>query len=150
MEGGQARVAGIVSRTVTIGGETYTLSQPRLVGMYGQMEAHLLSKRTDPLVVATRACQLAPEGQHAAIWAAAVKQASAARVVTASEMAEFENSVYGQAFKFWLCLAPEHRVKGAIDSVEKALALLELAGDEKIPEIMATVSVVSQEADLGN
>jgi len=144
---GHARLSGKLHKTITIGGETYTLSKPTLVGVYAEMEAFVVARKRDPLVLAVEACKTAPPGQHAAIWEAAMKTASAARVATAEEMAAFERSPWGMAFKLWKCLDDRHRAE--FPTVEAAMGLMERAG-ENLDEIQAQLAVVSGEADLGN
>jgi hypothetical protein len=145
---GLARTSGQLYQELVIGGKTYTLRPPAMTGLYGKMEAYIIAQRVDPLVLAATACKTAPKEQHDAIWQAAMKVASKARTVEATEMAEFENSVKGLAFKFWACLQEKHAQD--VLTPDDALRLLEEAGDERIGEILAKVHVASGQADLGN
>lgn len=140
------RIAGKSFRTISIGGKQYTL-RPAVLGVYAEMEAYVVSLRQDPLEIATRACQRAPANQHAAIWDAAMRAERSARIATAEEMASFENSVPGIAWKLWKSLEQDHP---EIDGVAAALALLEQAGEDRLSEIVATLHVATGEGDIKN
>ena len=144
---GHARLSGKIFKTICIGARTYKLSKPTLVGVYAEMEAFLISRKRDPLVLAVEACKLAPPALHATIWEAAMKSASAARIATAEEMSAFEASPWGMAFKLWKCLDDGHQAE--FPTPESAMALIEQAGDN-IQELAAQLAVVSGEGDLGN
>jgi hypothetical protein len=144
---GHARLSGKIHKDLLINGKTYTLSRPALVGVYAEMEAFLVSRKSDPIVLAVEACRLAPAAMHATIWEAAMKTGSSARIATAEEMAAFEASPWGIAFKLWKCLDKKHEQE--FPTPESAMKLLEEIGDN-LPELTATLAVVSGEADLGN
>lgn len=145
---GHARVSGHVSKTMVIGGKTYRLNQPARVGLYAKLEAFFLERKQDPLVAAVKACEMAPKEMHASIWDAAMKAASAARVATAQEMADFEKSVWGLAFLFRECLDPQHYAD--VPDPEAALRLIEELGNDRLQELAATLQVVSGKDDLKN
>lgn len=144
---GHARLSGKLHKTIAIGGKSITLSKPTLVGVYAEMEAFVISRKRDPLVLAVEACKTAPPAHHAAIWEAAMKTASAARIATAEEMAAFERSPWGIAFKLWKCLDDRHLVE--FPTPEATMGLIRLCGDN-LDEVQAQLAVVSGEADLGN
>ncbi len=120
---GHARLSGKLHKTIAIGGKSITLSKPTLVGVYAEMEAFVISRKRDPLVLAVEACKTAPPAHHAAIWEAAMKTASAARIATAEEMAAFERSPWGIAFKLWKCLDDRHLVE--FPTPEATMGLIE-------------------------
>ena len=138
------RTAGVDFRQVTIGDETYTL-RPLTVGIYAEMESYVVSRRPDPLAVASEAVKSLPPSQHDAVWKAAMNQAVNARIVTADESAAFENSVDGLAWKVWQCLKQDHP---EIDSVKAATELLIKAGDAHFEEIARATEIASGEADI--
>lgn len=142
----QHRTAGTDFRKIKIDDEEYTL-RPLKVGVYAEMESYIVSLRTDPIAEAAKAVDSVPAQHHAAIWAAAMKQATSGKTVTAAEAADFENSIHGLAWKFWRCIEADHP---EIDSVQKAIELLTLAGAERLEEIARSVELGSGEADLGN
>jgi len=145
---GHARTAGLRTQRITIGGKEYTLTAPPVVGLYAKLEDYILSRREDPLSLAAMACQKTPAEQHAAIWEAAMKVASQARAVPASEMIAFESTLHGVAFKLWSCLQTHHADK--FGSVADVLGLIEAAGEDRLAEITAKVHVATGEADAGN
>ena len=143
---GQARVSGRIYKDVSIGGKTYRFSKPHLVGIYGEIEAWIIARKTDPLVLAARACKMAPPSQHAVIWEAAIKSASAARIASEDELALFWKSKWSNAFLIYKSLDERHAEE--IPDPESAMLLMESGVD--IDEVMANVSVVSGEDDVKN
>jgi hypothetical protein len=139
------RSSGKSFETLMIDGKQYTL-RPLKVGVYGEMEAFVASLRVDPLEAASAAVQKLPSAHHAAIWDAAMRAVMTGRNVTTQEMANFENSLAGYAWKLWQCLKQDHP---EIDSIAKATELLEKAGPERAVEIDAKLRVATGEADLG-
>jgi hypothetical protein len=142
-----SRVAGTQAHTMEIDGKTYTL-RPHLVGVVAEMEDYVRSLRGDPLAIATEACKHSPVSQHDAIWRAAIERSQQQQLVSAMDMATFENSLHGLAFKLWVCLRDSHGEE--IKSPRDALNLLEKAGEEKLAEINAKVHQASGEGDLKN
>jgi len=147
MSDGHARTAGRLAEEITVGGRTYRL-RPIITGLYAELEAYVAAQRGNPLALATEACKMAPPEQHDAIWQAAMSQASKARVVTAAEIAEFERSIRGLAWKLWACLQAEHAAE--FPRPDDALRLIEEAGEQRMAEVASKVHVASGEADLGN
>ena len=146
---GQARTAGKIYKTIVIGGRQYALSRPLMVGVYGEIEAFIVSRKEDPLVLAVRACGHAPAAMHAAIWEAAMKAGSAARIATAEEMTAFQMSPWSGAFTLWKALDPRHLAE--VPDVEAAMRLYEQAKDEgKREELDAVLEVVSGKAEIKN
>ena len=151
MPSSPSRVAGKVYKDVTIAGKTFRISRPKMVGIYAEIEAFILSRKEDPLVLAVRACKKAPESQHAAIWKAAMEAAEVAKNVTPAEMKAFEGSRWAPAFFLWKSLDKRHHDE--VPDVEAAMALLEKEAAmslKNLDEIMANVSVVQQDRDLKN
>ena len=148
MSDGHARTAGKLVREITVGGKTYKLS-PIVQGMYAELEAYVAKSRENPMVVAIEACKTAPAEMHKAIWEAAMREASRARVVTAEEIQEFESSIRGVAWKLWACLRKEHAAE--FPTPDDALWMVEQAQAEKrLEELIMTVRTASGEEDLGN
>ena len=180
MMDGQARVSGQIYKDVEIGGKTYRLSQPNMVGIYGEVEAWIVARKTDPLVLAVRACQgqknvpPAPPEMHAVIWEAAMKTASAARIASKEELDLFWGSRWANAFLFLKSLDPKHSEE--VPTVEAAMEIVGNGVDMdmllftcvlygldmpeivqklvdanvNLDELMAQISVVNGEADIKN
>lgn len=138
------RTAGADYREVEILGKKYKF-RPLRVGAYAEMESYIVSRRPDPLLVASEAVRKLPPSQHDAVWKAAMCQAVAGRTVTAEEAACFENSVDGLAWKVWLCLHENHP---EIDSPEAAKDWLIQAGQEHFEYIFRSVEIANGEADI--
>ena len=139
------RTAGVDQRTVPIAGKDYTF-RPLTVGVYASMESYVVSRRPDPLAIASEAVKKLPPQNHDAIWKAAMSAAITSRTVSPAEMSDFENSVDGLCWKIWQSLRQDHP---EIDSVEAAKDLLVRAGEAGEFEMVArTVEITSGEADL--
>jgi len=138
------RTAGLDSQVIEIGGKSYTL-RPLTVGVYASMETYLVSTRPDPLAIASEAVKRLPANQHEAVWKAAMAQAVAGRTVTSQQVAEFENSIDGLAWKLWQCLKQD---QPEIDSVEAARSLLIQAGEEHFERLARAAEIASGESDL--
>jgi hypothetical protein len=139
------RTAGVDQRTVPIAGQDYTF-RPLTVGVYASMEAYVVSRRPDPLAIASEAVKRLPASQHDAIWKAAMSAAITNRTISPAEMSDFENSVDGLCWKIWQSLKQDHP---EIDSVEAARDLLVKAGEAgEFEKVSRTVEITSGEADL--
>lgn len=145
---GQARVAGKIYKDVQIGDKTYRLSRPALVGIYGEIEAFIVSRKVDPLVVAVRACKIAPLDMHGMIWDAAMRAASSARIATREEMDTFWQSRWANAFLFWKALDPRHAEE--VPDIEAAMKIMETSADLQMDELLANIKVVNGEDDVKN
>ena len=111
------------------------------------MEAYVVSRRPDPLAIASDAVKRLPPQNHDAIWKAAMSAAITARTVAPAEMSDFENSVDGLCWKVWQSLKQDHP---AIDSVDAAKELILRAGEAgEFEKLSRTVEIASGEADLG-
>jgi hypothetical protein len=139
------RTAGVDQRTVPIAGKDYTF-RPLTVGLYASMEAYVVSRRPDPLAIASEAVKRLPAQNHDAIWRAAMSAAITARTVSPAEMSDFENSVDGLCWKVWQSLKQDHP---EIDGIEAAKQLVMKAGEAGEFEMLSrTVEITSGEADL--
>lgn len=138
------RTAGTDYRKQIINGKEYTL-RPITIGIYSEMEAFIVSRKPDPLAVASEAVKRLPSSQHDAVWKAAMSQAVNNRTVTADETSAFENSVDGLAWKVWQCVKHDHP---EIKSLQDAKALLIEAGEEHFEELARAAEIASGEADL--
>jgi hypothetical protein len=118
-------------QTIIIDGQTYTLRP--LKRAYLAMEEFILSNRIDPMDAAVAAVLKAPAAMHSAIWDAAMRAVlTSRRVASIREMADFEHSMRGYAWKLWQCVKQDHT---EIDSIEKAIELLEKFGPERASEV---------------
>lgn len=139
------RTAGTDYKVITIGGKEYTL-RPLAIGVYAEMESYIISQKPDPLEIASEAVAKLPSSRHEAIWKAAMSQAVNARTVTSEEMAAFEDTVNGLAWKIWQCVRQDHP---EINSVKAARALLMQAGEEhRFEELSRVAEIASGESDL--
>lgn len=151
---GQARVTGQIYKDIEIGGKTYRLSLPNLVGIYGEIEAWIISRKVDPLVLAVQICNgdrktgtpPAPPQMQATIWEAAMKTASAARIASKEELDLFWGSRWSNAFLFLKALDPKHHEE--VPDIEAAMRVVESGVDVDL--LMAQLSVVNGEADVKN
>lgn len=139
------RTAGVSHKTVEINGVKYKL-RPITVGAYAEMEAFIVSRRPDPLDIASAAVARLPKSQHDAIWRVAMDRAITARTVTQEDAEAFENSVDGLSWKLWQCLKDNHP---EINSLDAARDLLIAAGEDNFQKLAMSVQVASGEADLG-
>ena len=140
-----ARVAGKVYKQIVIGGKTYTLSQPQRVGNFAKMEAFIISRRTDPIQFAIRACRQTPATMHAAIWEGCSATGSRG-LASGAEWDTFERSLWKNAFMLWVTLDPKHADE--VPTIEAAMELIESGMD--LEELMALIKIVSQDSDLPN
>ena len=138
------RTAGTDFEEITIEGETYKMSPLKYV-VYGEMEAYVCSLRTCPIEAVANSPARLTKVQQQAAFDAAIRAATFAKIVPATEMANFEKSVTGIAYKLWKSLEPNHP---EIDSVDKAAFLLTIAGAERLEEIKAKLFVASGESSL--
>ena len=161
---GHARTAGRLKRTVTLCGRQYTLTTPGIGRLFADMEAHVVSLRADPLAAVAQAIQAGriPEAQQDRAWRAAMEQATRANVASQAEIAQFEQSPRGLAYKLWACLKDEHAKE--FPTPDDVLRLVEEAIEEavqKYPDnpdaaqvelarLMGAVQVATGEADAGN
>lgn len=147
MADGHARTTGALYRDVRVGGKTYRC-RPFNFGVYPEMEAFIVSERQDPLIAATLACQSAPPSLHETIWKVAMERACKARTATSQEIQDFETSLLGIAFKFWVCVRQDHpEIKDPRQIITDIFANLT---DADMRLLETEVFVASGEADLGN
>jgi predicted Zn-dependent protease len=144
-------VAGTFEREVEIAGRKFLLSQPKLIGIYSEIEKFILRRKELPEVWAMRACRNAPPTMHQAIWDAAAKMATTAKFVSREEWKAYEDSKWPAAFLLYGALDPKHRED--VPTVEAAMDLImEEAQNRlsKLDEVIASAKRVQQEDDLGN
>ena len=149
---GAALVAGTIYKDITLAGHKLRISQPKLVGIFADIEAFIISRKTDPMVVAIRACKTAPASMHRMIMDAAIEQASKATLVTEEEWGEFSRSLWAPAFFLWKSLDPKHLDE--FPTVESIMDLINAeaaeGGKSALAELMANVDIVQQERELKN
>jgi len=161
---GQARTMGRIKRTLTVCGRKYTLTAPGIGQLYADLEAYIISRRSDPLEAVARAIAAGkiPESQQDRAWRIAMEQATRMGAVSQAEMTEFENSPRGLAYKLWACLQAEHAAE--FPDPESVLRLVEKAVEEaaarhpdnpeaataELARLMQVTAVATGEADAGN
>lgn len=138
------RTAGKSFETLKIGGKSYTL-RPIKLGIYAEMEAFVISQRVDPIAALGERIEAVPEAYRKDAWDAVIRQVMSSRNATAQEIADFERSIKGLAWKLWQCLKADHP---EIESVDQVVELLEQAGKERMEEIMLKTRIASGEADM--
>lgn len=144
------RVAGANFQTLELGGKSYTL-RPYVVGLYAEMSAFVRNLKGNPINAVCKAWDSIPASQREFWMAAAVKEA-AAQSVTPEDLAAFEQSLLGTAFKLWSTLKADHidEFPTPYAVMDRMIALKEEEGEAKLAEIMAKLHVASGEADLKN
>lgn len=129
------QTADQTAQAIVVNGKQYTLRPVRFT--YRQMEEFVVSRRTDPIDAAVKATAKAPASQHTAIWDAAMRAViSQRKTATVQEMTDFESSILGFAWKLWQCVRVDHP---EVDSIERALELLEEIGPERAAEVDAAL-----------
>lgn len=127
------------TQTIIIDGKPYKLRP--LKAAYRDMEAYVIASRPDPVAVAAEAVTKVPAALHPAIWDTAFRALmQQTNIVTIQEMANFENSIPGYAWKFWQCVKQD---QPEIDSLDKAISLLErlgAAGTAELDEKLRTLA----------
>lgn len=144
---GIANVAGLRTVPLKIGGKTYTLA-PMILAEYAERENYILSLRPDPW----ERLKTIPENLPAWAKDAILKQITddinresrMPRVVTMEEEARFDASLHGIGWRLMRALRGNHP---EIDTVDKALALIEEAGSDRLSEIDTKLSL-SEEKDI--
>lgn len=138
------RTAGADFSEIEIDGQTYKMS-PLAFGAYGEMEAYVCSLRSCPIdIAASKSSGLSVTNQQL-LFDAAIRAATFAKIVPAVEMANFEKSVAGLAWKFWKTLSPNHE---EIATVNDAAILITKAGADRLLEIRAKLIVATGESSL--
>jgi hypothetical protein len=145
-----ARVAGKTFQTIDIGGKTYTL-KPYVVGLWAEMSAFVRSLKGDPIKEVCDRLDLIPADQQQR-WMKVAVDAAANQSPTEVELATFEKSLLGTAFKLWSTLKADHldEFPTAQAVMDKLISLTESEGEKKLAEIMLKLEVASGETDLKN
>jgi hypothetical protein len=145
-----ARIAGMTSQTIELGGKQYTL-KPYVVGLWAEMSAFVRSLKGDPIrEVCDRLDTIPAEQQQR--WMRAAVEAAANQSPGEEELSAFETSLLGTAFKLWATLKAEHA--GDFPSpyavLDKLASLSEADGEKKLTEIILKLEAAGGEADLKN
>lgn len=164
MKQGHARTAGRLVQKLELCGREYTLRSPGIGRLFADLEAHIISQRADPLDAVAKAIAAGriPEAQQDRAWRAAMEQATRGNAVTPAELAQFEQSPRGLAYKLWTCLQAEHAQE--FPSPDDVLALVERAVEEaaekhpgnpaaasaELARLAGNVEVATGEADAKN
>jgi len=155
--------------TTTIGGREFRVN-PKVADCYAEMEQHILSLRPDPFEVALASMErLAayPEMQKELLRLASEK-AFSSRIVTQSELRDWQHSIPGVTFMMWLTIrhnTPSVTYQWVMENVlgdinEAMFTLLEsgmsedearaAAEDAKIAELHKAVDQASGADERGN
>ncbi len=157
---GHARTTGRLLQTLTVGGLTYTLRAPPIGTLIADMEQYIVSLRQNPFTLARQACSDLPDDMPPAaresvqtrIWQAAENASFRGGSASAMESAEFENSLRGIAYKFWICIKQDHLAE--LPTVDAALSLLETyieeVGPDGLQEVISKTASATGEADAKN
>jgi hypothetical protein len=144
---GIANVAGVRTVPLKIGEKVYTLT-PMVLSEYGEREAYILSLRPDPWERLKTIPENLPEWSREKVLQQIMddvnREARMPQIVTMAEETRFDQSLHGIGWRLMRSLRKHHP---EIDTVEKALALIEQAGSDRLAEIDAKLSL-SEEKDL--
>ena len=151
------RVAGEPTQTIELGGKTYTL-KPFVVGVWAEMSAFVRRLKGDPIKEVCERLASIPTDQQAR-WMKVAVEAAANQSPTDQELASFETSLLGTAFKLWTTLVgpKAQRDKDILAEfpdahavMDRLVSLGEQEGEQKLAEIMMKLDLASGEADLKN
>jgi hypothetical protein len=112
--------------TWTIGEREYRLSPLRLAD-YAEMERHIVAARSDPLELVRGKLAELPEPLQRHLLSAAYDDLRRGPRVTLAELADWMDTLAGQAFTFWLAVRRNHPHIGR----DEALALFDQARGER-------------------
>ena len=145
-----ARVAGTITQTIEFAGKTYTL-KPYRVGLWAEMSAFVRSQKGDPIKAVCDRWASIPSGQRDQ-WMESAIRAATNQTPSEAEMAEFEKSLLGEAFKLWCVIKPEclEDFPTPIEVRDKLIEIGETEGAGKVVEILTKLHIVGGEADLKN
>jgi hypothetical protein len=145
-----ARVAGKTSQTIELGGKTYTL-KPYVVGLWAEMSAFVRTLKGDPIKEVCDRLDSIPADQQQR-WMRAAVEAAANQTPSEQELASFEGSLLGTAFKLWATLKADHGQEFPHPQavMDRLISLTEEQGEKKLAEIMMKLEVASGEYDLKN
>jgi len=89
--------------TIELGGETFEV-RPKIAAYFGEIEAHLLGKRENPMLVARNNLALFADlpGSQEKILEIAMAETCRMKTVTRREIGEWLDSMDGTAFWAWL------------------------------------------------
>jgi hypothetical protein len=136
---GLLNLSGQRSVTVEINGKQWTFDTAYLRD-YAEMEQYILSHRPDPL----EGLAGLPDDVRADAVRVAMQQRQRSPFVSMSELAEFESSVHGVAWRVWRALRNNHPEIAGIDD---AYQFIEDAGNEHWGTILTTLDI-AEEKDL--
>jgi hypothetical protein len=128
----------------------YTL-KPYVVGIWAEMSSFVRSLKGDPIKeICDRLDSIPPEQQ--ARWMKVAVDAASNQSPTEVELAAFEKSLLGTAFKLWSTLKADHvdEFPTPQSVMDKLISLSETEGEKKLAEIMLKLEVASGEADIKN
>ena len=145
-----ARVAGKTFHTIELGGKQYTL-RPYVVGLWAEMSAFVRRLKGDPIGEVCRRLETIPPEQRPQ-WMRAAVEAAANQSPSDEELAAFEQSLLGTAFRLWCALRADHAAEFADPQavLDVLLALDPREGEKKLAEIVLKLEVAGGEADLKN
>ena len=126
----------------------YTL-KPYVVGIWAEMSAFVRSLKGDPIKEVCDRLDSIPADQQQR-WMKVAVDAAANQSPTEIELASFEKSLLGTAFKLWSTLKADHsdEFPDAHAVMDKLIGLSESEGEKKLAEVMLKLELASGEADL--
>lgn len=139
-----SRVAGTVIREVSLGGETYTLSQPDRVRKAADEEALIIARRVTSALSAVGQAMAEMPAQERAEWRSSFTQALIVGIASPEEWSNYYRSRWFDAFRFWSALDPKHKTEPDNDKRERNV----LDGTRWVYELMHRKEVTSDELEL--
>ncbi|MBC7350853.1 MAG: hypothetical protein H5U08_00695 [Thermogutta sp.] len=136
---GLARVAGILERTIHVGGKDLTLSTPTL-GAWAALESQLVQETNDVLEKAVAVAAKLPPDQRAVFWEQAHRVASQRCAITLDDIARlppFEQVV----MQWFVCLQRHHAAEFPTLQSVRELLLREF-GDVPIDELQHQIAQI--------
>jgi hypothetical protein len=166
---GVSNLIGRKTITRTIDGRAWTFSVMVLAD-HAEKERYILSLKPDPVALMLRLPATTPASVRKSVEDAIVRAASRGQFVTQDEEAEFDKSLHGLAWSIWRALRDHHQEFGRLadgervayqagsagysitpaDGVQRALDLIEAAGNAHLKTFMDVRDGVTERTELGN
>lgn len=143
---GISHLAGERIAKLTLAGREYTLTTQTLEE-YSEREQYILSLKPDPMALLSRIPASLDLEQRQKLEDRIFRDAQRPQVVSIEDEAAFDNSIRGQGWRLWRALRKHHP---EIDSVDKAIQLMEQAGAEALEETKRKLDRSEEKDLLGN
>ena len=143
---GISHLAGERVTKLKLGDREYTLTTQTLAE-YSEREQYILSLKPDPLALLSRIPGDIPAELRSQLQERAWREASLPRVVSMEDEAAFDGSLRGMGWRLWRALRKHHP---EIDSVDKAVDLIEEAGAEAVDAARRAIDRAEEKDLLGN